>query len=130
MTDHDDSGIFDDFAAHDDGTYTEESQDSTEKNAKLLLELSEGRKLSEIAIQDITGCRNVCIQVQSQTKDTIIRKLNEHEIDSTVIEDVLEAISDDYQHPFLKLSSSYLREKYYKENFPYLVSCFNLRVNQ
>ena len=53
--------------------------------------------------------------------DAVLQKLGEHGVNSAVIDDVMEAISDSYQDPFMKLSSSYLREKYYKEHFPYLV---------
>ena len=118
----DDSGIFDN-STFDDYLAIETHHDNTESNAKMLLELSEGRKLSEVAIQDvISGCRNVCTQIQSQIKGTIFQKLSEHDVDSLIIDDVLESITDSYQDPFVKLSSSYLREKYYKEHFPYLVS--------
>ena len=54
-------------------------------------------------------------------KEAVLQKLDEHEVDSAVIDDVMEAISDSYRDPFMKLSSSYLREKYYKERFPDLV---------
>ena len=114
----DDSGIltFDDHQTIPTHNYTD-------NHAKMLLELSEGRKLSEVAIQDvITGCRSVCTQLQSQMKDVIYEKLSEHDVDSTIIDDVMEAMTSSYQDPFMKLSSSYLREKYYKEHFPYLVS--------
>ena len=118
----DDSGIFENSAC---GIFQgmKDHCDNIESNAKLLLELSEGQKLSEVAIQDvISGCRNVCTKIQSQMKDTVFQKLSEHEVDSDVIADVMGAISDSYQDPFIKLSTSYQREKYYKENFPYLVS--------
>lgn len=62
-----DSGIFDASMVSDKNDFhrqahSEHNRDSsTESNAKLLLKLSEGRKLSEVAIQDvITGCTNVC----------------------------------------------------------------------
>ena len=42
----------------------EDCHDSIESNAKLLLKLSGGRKLSEVAIQDvISGCQNACTQI-------------------------------------------------------------------
>lgn len=61
----------------------------------------------------------MCTQIDP--KDTVVHTLSEHEVDSVIIEDVMEAISDNYQDPFVRLSSSYLREKYYNEHFPYLV---------
>ena len=64
------------------------------------------------------------MKIESQMKDTVFKKLSEHDVGSDVITDVMEAISDNYQDPFMKLSSSYQREKYYKEHFPYLVSAF------
>lgn len=64
----DNSGVFDNFSVSagdsDDDTsnraHPESSHDNTETNARLLLRLSEGRKLSEVAIQDvIEGCQSV-----------------------------------------------------------------------
>lgn len=106
--------------------HSEHNRDSsTERNAKLLLKLSEGRKLSEVAIQDvITGCTNVCTAMQSELKHTVLQKLTEHQVDAAVTADVMQAISDTCQDPFIGLSSSYLREKYYKEHFNYLVSAY------
>ena len=117
----DESGIFE-YSTHHNFQGMEDCHDSIESNAKLLLELSEGRKPSEVAIQDvISGCRNACTQIRSQMTDAVLQKLGEHGVDSAVIDDVMEAMSDSYQDPFMKLSSPYLREKYYKEHFPYLV---------
>lgn len=70
----DDSGIFEN-SAHGDFQGMEDHCDNIESNAKLLLELSEGRKFSEVVIQDvISGCRNVCTKIQSQMKDTVFQK--------------------------------------------------------
>lgn len=124
-----DSGIFDTSGGFDENDFHRKAhsdhncETSTESNAKLLLKLSEGRKLSEVAIQDvITGCTNVCTAMQSELKDTVLQKLTEHQVDAAVTADVIQAISDTCQNPFAGLSSSYLREKYYKEHFNYIVS--------
>ena len=68
----DESGIFE-YSTHN-FQGMEDCHDSIESNAKLLLELSEGQKLSEVAIQDvISGCRNVCTQILSQMTDAVLQ---------------------------------------------------------
>lgn len=99
------------------------TDDYLKQNAKLLLKLSEERKLTEVAIQEvIEGCRGVCKQTIMCTKQIVAERLTEYGACSNLIKDTIDAIDDNYEDPIFQLSSSYLRDKYYKENFPYLVS--------
>ena len=55
----DESGVFE-YSTHHIFQGVEDHHDSIESNAKLLLELSEGRKLSEVAIQDVIPNEGSC----------------------------------------------------------------------
>ena len=94
-----------------------------EINAKLLLSLTEGHRLSEVAVQDvIAGCRNVSTQTATHLTEVVRNKLIELEVDFSVIEQVDQEITNSVVDPFEGLGTSHFRNKYFKEQFHYLVS--------
>ena len=84
--------------------------------AEFLLKLMEGRQLSHVALGDvIDGCRVLCSRTASDVNQMIQERLHQCGIDPSILRDV------EIPDPFEQLSTSYLQEKYYRENFPYVV---------
>ena len=91
----------------------------TSQNAEFLMVLTEGKRLSQAAIDEvIRGCRSVYGQAVVQYREEAKRKLEEAGIDSSIISDIGQC------DPFESLQSAYLRKKFYKEHFGYMVSKF------
>ena len=97
----------------------------TERNAEFLMALTEGKHLSQSAIDEvIRGCRNIHDQAVAQYKEEAERKLEEAGIHPSVISNIEQC------DPFENLESAYLRKKYYKEHFGYMVyTCIVLTYN-
>ncbi len=94
------------------------------ENAEFIMRLSEGRQLSQVAITDvIKGCRSVCQQAVLQVREGVLSTLADAELDSSSIAGLDVALSS-IADPFEGIDSAYLREKYYKKHFNYLVSVF------
>ena len=91
-------------------------------NAEFIMKLSEGRQLSQVAVDDIIqGCREICKQMCT-VKVNVVRVLSDAGIDAFSIpglEDNLSKIPD----PFVGLETPYMREKFYKQRMNYVVSC-------
>lgn len=90
-------------------------------NAKFLLKLTEGRRLTQVALSDvIQGCRDICARTAIQVKQNITASLTESGMDSSVIDD--KQISMLYEDPFDGLTTPYIRHKFIEEHFNYVVS--------
>ena len=91
------------------------------RSAKFLLKLAEGRRISQVTVRDvIQGCRDICAQTAFQVKQNITTALIESGVDPSVIND--QKISELYEDPFDGLSTPYIRHKFIKEHFNYVVS--------
>ena len=102
-------------------TYIHDCQ--KESNAKFVLGLAEGHCVSDAAVQYvIDGCRKVSAQTAAHIQEVVKNKLSELEVDTSVIEHVHQKIDDRFVDPFDGLGTPYLRDKYFKEHFHYLVS--------
>ena len=92
------------------------------ENAKFLLMLSEGKQVSQVALDEIVqGCREICKQTVSQTKERVLCVLNQAGVNVTDIPGLEESLccSED---PFESIDTAYLRKKFYKKHFNYMVS--------
>ena len=70
------------------GQFTSRSDhlDYLKSNAEFFMTLSEGRMLSQVAVDDvIKGCRSICQQALSQVKQDVTRKLVDAQIDCSSI---------------------------------------------
>ena len=96
----------------------------TEQNAEFLMSLTEGKQLSQAAIEEvIEGCRRIHNQAVSQYRQKINQKLVEAGIDLSIISEI------EQTDPFVGLHSAHLRKKYYKKHFGYLVSVFVMYIH-
>lgn len=99
---------------------------SQRESAKFLLHLSQQHHLSQVAICDVIG------GFQEQSKfvaDYVSSVIAGRMIAGGISEDIVSimCVSDDSVPTlFSGLESNYLREKYYQENFPYVVSTFTI----
>ena len=93
--------------------------DQQKWSAEFLLKLSEGQRLSQVAVQDVMdGCRTLCTRTSTYVTDIIKQKLHEAGINSDAIDGLDPVILD----PFEGLGSAYLQEKFYADHFPFVVS--------
>ena len=93
--------------------------------ATFLLNLSEGRQLSQRAISEvIDGCRKLCEQTVCSVKGEVALKLSECNFDPAAIECVMKAFCD-ISDPFHGIDTVYLREKFFAEHMNYIVSQCN-----
>ena len=92
--------------------------------AKFLLKLKEVRHVSERTIGDvITGCKFLLGDSLSVVKASVKDSLQQAGIDMASV-DGLESIFANAPNPFSGLETSYLREKYFKDQFGLLVSSY------
>lgn len=90
-------------------------------NAKHILKLTEGRLLSQVAVADVIQmCRDVSQQALTQVKRGVLHSLAMNGIQCSEIFGLDETISK-VADPFEGISTAYLREKFFKDNFNYLV---------
>lgn len=61
-------------------------------------------------------------QTAAHIQEVVKNNLSELEVDTSVIEHVRQNIDDCFVDPFDGLGTPYLRDKYFKEHFRYLVS--------
>ena len=95
--------------------------------ATFLMGLSEGEQLSQSAVSSvIVGCRNLCDQALFLARDRVVAKLSENNVESSIVDCVLEGFSDATFDLFTGIDTTYLREKFYAEHMNYLVSCFKI----
>ena len=95
----------------------------TSQNAELLMVLTEGKHLSQVALEEvIRGCRSIHGQAVVQFKEEAKQKLEHAGIDPSIISGIRQF---DLRDPFESLQSAYLRKKFYIEQFGYMVSIFN-----
>ena len=88
-----------------------------------VLGLAEGHHVSDAAVQYvIDGCRKMLAQTAAHIQEVVKNKLSELEVDTSVIDHVHREIDDCFVDPFDGLGTSYLRDKYFKKRFHYLVS--------
>ena len=91
------------------------------QNAEFLLMLTEGKQVSQVALDEvIKGCRKICEQTVSQIKQRVICALGHAGINTADIPG-LEVSLCSTPDPFEKIDTAYLREKFYKEYFNYMV---------
>lgn len=91
--------------------------------AQFLMGLSEGEQISQSAVSSvIDGCRNLCDRALSLAKDKVVAKLAESDVESRIVECVLEGFSDATLDPFSGIDTAYLRERFYAKHMNYLVS--------
>lgn len=104
----------------------EDVSERIKKSAEFLLTLSEGRQLSQVALNDvIKGCRSICDRVVSQVKEEAFIALKDAGIDPVTVPQLF-AVPD----PFETIDTPHLREKFYKEHFNYIVSpnyCYTMK---
>ena len=128
-----DSEIFDEEGCRDvDYEMAPTVQADCQKySAEFLLKLMEGRRLTNIAISNvIDGCRTLCSLGAEHIANTTKVGLLNSGIDSSIVEG-LDFTSGGFPDPFAGLGTSYLQEKYFKENFPYVVSaCTCMQIQQ
>lgn len=85
--------------------------------AKFLLQLREGYRVSQVALLNILHtCNEMCVQAGNGIKQEIKDRLIKANIDTNIIDDIVVA------HPFEKVNSIYLLEKYCVDHFNCLVS--------
>ena len=91
------------------------------ENAEFLLMLTEGKQVSQVALDAIVkGCRQICKQTVSQTKERVLSVLNQAGVNVTDILGLEETLCCP-QDPFESIDTPYLREKFYKKHFNYMV---------
>ena len=61
-------------------------------------------------------------QTAAHIQEVVKNNLSELEVDTSVVEHVHQKIDDCFVDPFDGLDTLYLRDKYFKEHFRYLVS--------
>ena len=95
-------------------------------NAEFIMKHSEGRQLSQAALDDvIKGCRAICKQTLGTVKEIITVALSDIGIVDPGFTDMLSTIPD----PFDGLESQYTRENFYKQHFNYVVSsCLHISI--
>ena len=115
LTELESEGDFEPFSCgqHSSG----ERMERLKTNAGLLLRLTEGRHLSQVALSDvITGCRRICQETLSHVREGVLSALKSG--NTAALKESLSTVPD----PFEGIDSVYLREKFYKEHLNYLVS--------
>ena len=91
-------------------------------NAEFIMKLSEGRQLSQVALGDvIEGCRSICQQTVLRVQESVLSALEDAGINYSNHPGLDEALCSKLD-PFEGMDSAYLREKFYREHFNYLVS--------
>ena len=91
------------------------------QTAEFLLLLTEGRHLSQVAVEDvIKGCRRVCQQSLSLAKESVLSALSDAGVRSVDVPG-LDASFSTVPDPFEGIDTAYLREKFYNEHFNYQV---------
>ena len=91
------------------------------QTAEFLLLLTEGRHLSQVAVEDvIKGCRRVWQQSLSLAKESVLSALSDAGVRSVDVPG-LDASFSTVRDPFEGIDTSYLREKFYREHFNYQV---------
>ena len=97
--------------------------DQRTQNAQFLLTLTEGRQLSQVALNEVIEiCRTISKQTVSQIKEGVLSALNDAGVNSALVpglDDSFLSVPDAFE----KLDTPYLREKFYREHFNYQV-CF------
>ena len=75
-----------------------------------------------MALDEATkGCRRICKQAVCEVKEAVLCALSDAGINSADIPQLDTSFSD-LSDPFEKLSTAYMRERFYKEHFNYKVS--------
>ena len=69
------------------------------------------------------GCRAICEQTVSCVKDGVLSALNAAGVSITSIPGLEESLSCT-PDPFEKIDTAYLREKFYKKHFNYMVCLY------
>ena len=79
------------------------------------------------------GCRQLCMQTALKVARSLSEELSDAGIESTRFPS-LHGLQQSAFDPFNGFETIYLQEKYFKENFPYIVSslhvCFYLIVRE
>lgn len=89
-----------------------------EQNAKFILSLTEGK---QVAVKEvIEGCRDICRRSMAQVKQNLEMALSMSTDDS--LAEQIQLTMDNISDPFSGIDTAYLREKFYKDHFGYLVS--------
>ena len=97
--------------------------DHTLEPAKFLLLLSQQHYLSRSAVSDvIDGCRNHSKYVAECVSSLIAEKMRSRGIDSEIVGDICSLTDKDIPQLFQGLDSTYLQEKFVKDNLSYVVS--------
>ena len=91
------------------------------ENAEFLLMFTEGKQVSQVALDEIVkGCRNICEQTVSRTKERVLCVLNQAGVNVADIPGLEESLSYS-SDPFESIDTAYLREKFYKTHFNFMV---------
>ena len=89
--------------------------------AKFILQLREGRQISQVAISDVTiGCKSLCKQTADKIKG-VKAALASSGINCENIPGLTDVLDND-PDPFQSIDSNYLFEKFCSEHLGYLVS--------
>ena len=104
------------------GTMREHTSDNiTARNAEFLLMLTEGKQLSQVALDEvIKGCQRICNETLCRVKVEALSALTNAGINSADIPGFDTSFSS-FPDPFDKLGTPFMREKFYRERFKYQV---------
>ena len=95
--------------------------DSRRTSGLFLLELKEGKGLSQVAVNSVVdGCERILDESFQHVRKDIVDKLQKAEL-RDVIPDI-EEIFQNRTKPFDALQNKYLQEKYYEQEFHMTVS--------
>ena len=98
-------------------TYSHDCQ--MKSNAKFVLGLAEGHRVSDVAVQYvIDGCQKVSAQTAAHIQEVVKNKPSELEVDTSQVN---QETDDCFVDSFDSLGTPYFRDKYFKEHFHYLV---------
>ena len=101
----------------------ERRKKDVQENAKFIMSLTEGKQMSQVAVQEvIIGCRKVCERTITLVKERVELAVSRLSPGTTGDLHLVQAAFDDIPDAFSGIDTPYLREKYYKEFFGYLVS--------
>lgn len=94
--------------------------------AKFLLQLREGRQISQVAISDVTtGCKSLCKQAVDRVKEDVTAKLASAGINCDSVPGLVDVLNND-PDPFQCIDSNYRFEKFCVEHLGCLVSSSSL----
>ena len=97
-----------------------------QQNAKFILSLTERKQVSQVAVKEvIESFRDIWKRSITQVKQNLEMALSMSTDNKSISEQIQLAI-DNVSDPFSGIDTAYLREKFYKDHFGYLVSLYTV----